>query len=62
MCLHHVRDAGMTRDLPLTLDGKWYDISYVAPDGEVFLVEIMRTRLIYDPTKPMEEWRCRKGK
>lgn len=56
MCLHHVRDAGMTYDLPLTLDGKWYDISYVAPDGEIFLVEIMRTRKIYDPTKPMEEW------
>ena len=56
MCLHHVRDAGMNYDLPLTLEGKWYDISYVAPDGEIFLVEIMRTRKIYDPTKPMDEW------
>ena len=56
MCLHHVRDAGMDQDLPLTLNGKWYDISYVAPDGEIFLIEIMRTRKIYDPAKPMKEW------
>lgn len=43
-CLHHVNDAGMNKDLPLCLDGKWYDISYIAPDGEVFLIEIMRVR------------------
>ena len=44
-CLHHVNEAGMNRALPLTLAGRWYDIAYVAPDGEVFMIEIMRTRL-----------------
>jgi predicted lactoylglutathione lyase len=44
-CLHHIDDAGMDRALPLTLNNKWYDISYVAPDGEIFLIEIMRTRI-----------------
>ena len=43
-CLHHVDDAGMNRELPLMLDGRWYDISYVAPDGEIFLIEVMRLR------------------
>ena len=43
-CLHHIDDAGMNHALPLSLDGKWYDISYVAPDGELFLVEVMRLR------------------
>ncbi len=60
MALHHVRDAGLTANLPLTLNGKWYDISYVAPDGEIFLVEIMRTRKIYDPKAPIEEWQWQK--
>ena len=39
---HHVDDAGLNKDLPLTLAGKWYDIVYVAPDGEVFMLELMR--------------------
>jgi hypothetical protein len=48
-CLHHVDEAGMNRALPLTLAGKWYDIAYVAPDGEIFMIEIMRTRLRVSP-------------
>jgi hypothetical protein len=32
------------------LRGKWYDIVYVAPDGEVFLVEVMRARKLYHGT------------
>jgi hypothetical protein len=43
-CLHHVDDAGMNHALPLAIGDKWYDISYVAPDGEIFLVEVMRLR------------------
>jgi len=45
--LHHVKDAGMTKGLPLQLAGKWYDLSYVSEDGEIFLVEIMRAGQIY---------------
>lgn len=48
-CLHHVNDAGMDRTLPLTLGGKWYDISYVAPDGEIFLIEVMRLKYARGP-------------
>jgi hypothetical protein len=44
-CLHHIDDAGMDKSLPLSLKGKWYDISYVSGDGEIFLVEIMRLRI-----------------
>lgn len=47
MCMHHVEDAAMNKNLPLTLRGKWYDLVYVAPDGEVFLLEVMRARKIY---------------
>jgi hypothetical protein len=45
--LHHVKDAGMTKSLPLQQENKWYDLSYVSEDGEIFLVEVMRTGLIY---------------
>jgi hypothetical protein len=55
ICLHHVNDAGMAYDLPLTVGKKWYDIAYVAADGEIFLVEIMRIRQIYNPEKSAEE-------
>lgn len=48
-CLHHVNDAGMNRNLPLTLAGKWYDLVYVAPDGEVFMLELMRVRTARGP-------------
>lgn len=48
-CLHHVRDGGMNKALPLTLAGKWYDICYVAPDGEVFMLELMRVRTARGP-------------
>jgi len=50
LCMHHINDAAMNKDLPLTLRGKWYDIVYVAPDGEVFLVEVMRARKLYHGT------------
>ena len=45
--LHHLREAGCTKSLPLQLGGKWYDLSYVAEDGEIFLVEIMRAGVLY---------------
>ena len=44
---HHVNDAGMNKSLPLTLDNKWYDFSYVSHDGEIFMVEIMRIGKFY---------------
>ena len=45
--LHHVQEAGMNSSLPMQHRGKWYDLSYVSEDGEVFLVEIMRTGMVY---------------
>lgn len=45
--LHHIKEAGVNKALPLMHGGKWYDLSYVAEDGEVFLVEIMRVGVIY---------------
>jgi hypothetical protein len=45
--LHHVKDAGMTKSLPLQIGNKWYDLSYVSEDGEIFLVEIMRIGEIF---------------
>lgn len=52
LCLHHVDDGGMNRDLPLTFKGKWYDVVYVSPDGEIFMVEIMRVRQLFEPAIP----------
>lgn len=40
--MHHVRDGGLCRELPIALDGKYYDISYLSEDGELFLIEVMR--------------------
>ena len=40
--LHHVDDGGLDKSVPLNLKGKQYDIGYVAEDGEVFLIEVMR--------------------
>ena len=40
--IHHVRDGGLTKTLPLSLDGRVYDISFISDDGEVFLIELMR--------------------
>lgn len=51
-CIHHIDDAGLNHDLPLSLKNKWYDISYVAADGEIFLVEVMRTRTTFKPASP----------
>lgn len=41
-CIHHANEAGMDKTLPLTYKEKWYDIVYEAPDGEIFMIEIMR--------------------
>ena len=62
LCLHHVDDADMNRALPLTLAGKWYDLVYVATDGEVFLVEVMRARKLYtaDAQEEAKEWQKEK--
>ena len=40
--LRHVRDGGLEKDLPIALDGHFYDISYISDDGELFLIEVMR--------------------
>ena len=42
LCAHHVDEVGMDKTLPLSLDGKWYDICYITPDGYVFMLEVMR--------------------
>ena len=47
LCMHHVKDAGMSYDLPLTYRGKWYDIAYVSPDGEIFMLELMRVGRVF---------------
>ena len=61
-CLHHVKDGGMNRDLPLTLNGKWYDIVYTAPDGEIFMIEIMRVKTARGPACTEEGIPCQKQK
>lgn len=43
--LHHIRDGGLEKDIPLFLDGHLYDIGYICPDGEAFLIEVMRVKL-----------------
>ena len=37
-----MRDGGLDKDLPIALDGRFYDISYLSDDGELFLIEVMR--------------------
>lgn len=61
-CLHHIDDAGMNHALPLMLGGRWYDISYVAPDGEVFLVEVMRLKHARGPAASVDGSPWRKEK
>ena len=58
-CLHHVNDGGMNRNLPLTLAGKWYDVVYVAPDGEVFMLELMRVKTARGPACLEDGTPCR---
>lgn len=45
----------MNKALPLSIDGKWYDISYVAPDGEIFMIEIMRVKFARGPVTLEDE-------
>lgn len=61
-CLHHIDDGGMDHTLPLAIGGKWYDISYVAPDGEIFLIEVMRLRYArgMPATETGEPWQKQK--
>jgi hypothetical protein len=59
-CVHHVDEAGMNKALPLTLAGKWYDISYVAPDGEIFLIEVMRLRKCFNSSIDDKDQPCQK--
>lgn len=40
--VHHIRDGGLSTEIPLFIDGRLYDIGYICPDGEVFLIEVMR--------------------
>lgn len=40
--VHHVRDGGLEKELPIALDGRFYDLSYLSDDGELFLIEVMR--------------------
>lgn len=42
--VHHIRDGGLSTEIPLFLDGRLYDIGYICPDGEVFLIEVMRVK------------------
>jgi hypothetical protein len=61
-CLHHVNDAGMNKNLPLSLNGRWYDIAYVSEDGEVFLIEVMRLRFARGPALMEDGSKWRKEK
>jgi len=38
----HIYDGGYNQEVPTSKNGKVYDIGYIAPDGEIFLIEIMR--------------------
>ncbi len=40
--LHHIRDAGLNREIPIAAGKKIYDIGYCSLDGELFMIEIMR--------------------
>lgn len=42
--VHHIRDGGLSEEITLFYDGRLYDIGYICPDGEVFLIEVMRVR------------------
>lgn len=43
--VHHIRDGGLEKGIPLFVDGRLYDIGYICPDGELFLIEVMRVRV-----------------
>lgn len=42
--LHHIKDAELSGEIPIVKNRKIYDIGYCSPDGEVFLIEIMRAK------------------
>lgn len=42
--LHHINDVDLDKFLPVKIGNKIYDITYIAPDGELFMVEIMRIK------------------
>lgn len=49
--LHHINDVGLDKSLPVKLGRKIYDITYVAPDGELFMIEIMRVKYAKGPAR-----------
>ena len=59
-CTHHVSEAGSDKRLPMGLNGRWYDISYVSSDGEIIMLEIMRTRSYFNPEKTEKGEKCQK--
>ena len=61
-CTHHVNEAMADKRLPMAIGAKWYDISYVSGDGEIIMLEIMRTRSYFDPEFYEREKKCQKQK
>ncbi len=49
--IHHVNDVDLDKFLPVKIGNKIYDITYVAQDGELFMVEIMRIKYAKGPLK-----------
>lgn len=41
--LAHVQEGGLNGRIPLVYRGKWYDIAFLDLNGEIVLIEIMRT-------------------
>ena len=61
-CMHHIDDGGMNKNLPLSVGERWYDIAYVAGDGEIFLIEVMRLRYARGPATLEDGSKWRKPK
>jgi hypothetical protein len=59
-CTHHVSEAMADKRLPMAIGAKWYDISYVSSDGEIIMLEIMRTRSYFDPEFYERGKKCQK--
>ena len=59
-CTHHVNEAMADKRLPMAIGARWYDISYVSSDGEIIMLEIMRTRSYFDPEFYERGKKCQK--
>ena len=44
----HVKDGGLNQQLPLCYKGRRYDVSFLDKNGELIMIEIMRTYAIAD--------------